>query len=120
MFSLNDSLQYYLCSVPTDMRKGFDRLCGEVIGSMGRDPMCGEVFVFYNRDRTLIKLLHWERGGYVIYHKRLERGRFYFPKLDPRSGSYRLLWHDLVMVVEGVSITSMNRKKRYAFPSKTA
>jgi transposase len=120
MFSLNDSLRYFLCSQATDMRKGIDSLCGEVRGSMGRDPMCGEVFVFYNRGRTLLKLLHWERGGYVIYHKRLERWRFHFPALDPRSGSYQLFWHDLVLIVEGISITSMSCKKRYVFPSKTA
>jgi hypothetical protein len=75
---------------------------------------------FYNRDRTLLKLLHWERGGYVIYHKRLESGRFHFPKLDSRSGSYAIFWHDLVMIVEGISITSASHKKRYVFPSKTA
>jgi len=120
MFSLNDSLRYYLCSMPTDMRKGFDGLCGEVRGSMGREPTCGEVFVFYNRDRTLIKLLHWERGGYVIYHKRLERGSFHFPKFDSASGSYRIFWHDLVLIVEGISITAMRRKKRYSFSVETA
>ncbi len=102
------------------MRKGFDTLCGEVRGSMKRDPMCGEVFVFYNRHRTLLKLLHWESGGYVIYHKRLERGSFHFPKLDTASGSYQIFWHDLVLIVEGISIKQMSQKRRYIFPEKTA
>lgn len=101
------------------MRKGFDCLCGVVRDAMHRDPLCGEVFVFYNRERTRIKLLHWERGGLVIYHKRLEKGRFHFPKLDAASGSYPILWHDLVLIVEGLSVTSVRRKKRYDFPPQT-
>ena len=74
MFSLGDSEVYYLSRTSTDMRKGFDALCGEVRRGMGRDPISGEVFIFYNTSRTRLKLLHWERGGFVIYHKRFERG----------------------------------------------
>lgn len=120
MFNLNDSQQYYLCSEPTDMRKGFDCLCGLVHHWMHRDPFCGEVFVFYNRERNRVKLLHWERGGLVIYHKRLEKGRFSLPKLDAASGSYPLLWRDMVLMIEGVSFMSVNRQKRYDFLNKKA
>jgi transposase len=76
MFSLNESQRFYLCLSPTDPRKGFDSLCGLVSSELGRDPLGGEVFIFVNRSRTTIKLLHWERGGLVLYHKRLESGRF--------------------------------------------
>jgi len=100
------------------MRKGFDSLCGVVRSGMGRDPLCGEVFVFINGDRTRLKLLHWERGGFVIYHKRLEKGRFSVPEFDAAGGSYQLLWCDLVMMVEGVSFSNIRRKKRYELPSK--
>ena len=100
------------------MRKGFDRLCGVVRECMGRDPLCGEVFVFVNGDRSRIKLLHWERGGLVIYHKRLERGRFHPPKLDEISGSYHITWCDLVLLVDGISFEGISRKKRYDFPLK--
>ena len=113
MFCLNDSLHYYLCSLPTDMRGGFDRLCGLVRSSMGRDPLSGEVFVFINRNRTIIKLLHWERGGLVLYQKRLEQGRLSFPMLDPASGSYRLSWSGLVLMVEGISLSRVIPRKRY-------
>lgn len=61
MFSLGDSEVYYLSRTATDMRKGFDALCGEVRRGMGRDPISGEVFIFYNAHRTRLKLLHWER-----------------------------------------------------------
>jgi IS66 orf2 like protein len=98
------------------MRKGFDRLCGVVRESMGCDPLCGEVFIFINRERNRIKLLHWERGGFVIYHKRLERGRLTLPKLDPASGNYPMQWCDLVLMVEGIPADVGRRKKRYTFP----
>lgn len=73
MFSLNEAHRFYLYSGVCDMRKGFDTLCGVVRLHMGRDPLSGEVFIFLNRVRTTVKLLHWEHGGLVIYHKRLVR-----------------------------------------------
>lgn len=57
-----------------DLRKGIEFLCG-IVRSASQDPTCGSVYVFFNRNRTLMKLLHWERGGYVIYYKRMEVGR---------------------------------------------
>lgn len=95
------------------MRKGFDSLCGVVRSQMGRDPLSGEVFVFINRVRTTIKLLHWERGGLVIYHKRLEQGCFTMPRYDVISGSYSLGWAQLVMMVEGIQMSDVRYKKRY-------
>lgn len=95
------------------MRKGFDSLSGVVRSQMGRDPLSGEVFVFINRVRTTIKLLHWERGGLVIYHKRLEQGRFTMPRYDVISGSYSLGWAQLVMMVEGIQMSDVRYKKRY-------
>ena len=113
MFCLNDSLHYYLCSHPVDMRGGFDRLCGIVRASMGRDPLSGEVFVFMNKSRTLIKLLHWERGGLVLYQKRLERGCLAPLHFDTRSRSYQLPWSSLVLMIEGVSLDRAVHRKRY-------
>lgn len=98
------------------MRKGFDSLCGVVRSQMGRDPLSGEVFVFINRLRTTIKLLHWERGGLVIYHKRLEQGRFTMPHFDVTTGSYFLMWAELVMMVEGIQMGDVRYKKRYEKP----
>jgi hypothetical protein len=101
------------------MRKGFDCLCGVVRQWMGRDPLSGEVFVFVNGDRNLIKHLHWEHGGFVIYHKRLERGRLSLPKLDEASGSYQLPWPELVFMVGGYSFENIWRERRYDFPLKS-
>lgn len=95
------------------MRKGFDTLCGVVRTEMGRDPLSGEVFIFMNQSRTTLKLLHWERGGLVLYHKRLERGRFTLPGFDTKTQSYSLRWTDLVLMVEGISFDTVRYGKRY-------
>lgn len=94
------------------MRKSFDGLCGLVTSKMHRQPSSGEVFVFLNRGRTHIKLLHWERGGFVLYYKRLEQGTFSTPGL--KQGE--LSWSDLVLMVEGVQVIKSIQKKRYLLP----
>jgi hypothetical protein len=112
MFSLNESHHYYLCPDSCDMRKGFDSLCGVVHSDMGRNPLSGEVFIFMNKTRSTIKLLHWERGGLVLYHKRLECGRFTLPVFDKKTRSYSLVWTDLVLMVEGISLEKVDYGKR--------
>ena len=113
MFSLNESNHYWLCPSGCDLRKGFDALCGVVRSQMGRNPLSGEVFIFMNTSRTTIKLLHWERGGWVLYHKRLEQGRFTLPRFEVASQSYSLRWTDLVLMVEGISQEKVYYKKRF-------
>ena len=74
MFSLNDSMRYLLYNRPTDMRKSFHTLSGIITDAMGQDPSNGNVYIFINRARDRIKLLHWEPGGMVLYSKLLEAG----------------------------------------------
>lgn len=100
------------------MRKGFDSLCGEVRRSMGRDPLSGEVFIFYNSSRTRLKLLHWERGGFVIYHKRFEQGILSLPRFDAETGGYRVSWRELILMVEGVTLSRVRLRKRFDLPLK--
>ncbi len=113
MFSLSDNLQYYLCTGATDIRKGFDTLCGVVRSQMGRDPLSGEVFIFVNGSRSTIKLLHWERGGLVIYHKRLESGCFERPVFDPEQNAFQMKWSELVMMIQGLSMKNIVQRKRF-------
>ena len=67
MFCLNDTMRYFLCPGKTDMRKGINSLCGVVHDRMGHDVRLGDVFIFINRSRTTMKLLHAEDGGMVLY-----------------------------------------------------
>ena len=110
MFSLNDNLRYWLWSEPTDMRKSFHTLSGIVRDRMGRNPLDGDVYVFINRGRDRMKLLHWEPGGLVLYSKILERGTFGRPGALQPDGS--MAWRDLVMVVEGIVTAHTTRLKR--------
>lgn len=59
----------------SDMRMGVNGMCGQV-RSVGLDPTDGKVYIFVGKSRQIMKLLHWERGGFAMYYKRLERGRF--------------------------------------------
>jgi transposase len=114
MFSLGSSHRYYLYEKPVDMRKGFDGLGGLVRNTMEKDPTSGEVYIFLNRNRTLIKLLHWEHGGFVVYYKRLEKGTFVPPEARPQSQSIR--WPELVMMIEGIQIEKSRQKPRHILP----
>ena len=96
------------------MRKSYDGLSGLVRQGLGRDPLSGEVFIFLNRRRTMIKILVWDRSGFVIWSKRLERGTFELPRSTEAGASVALRWEELVMILEGVSLGSIQRRKRYS------
>lgn len=113
MFSLTDSLRYWYYNRPTNMRKSFHTLSGIVTDVMKRDPYSGEVFIFINRTRTRIKLLHWEAGGLVIYSKMLEAGTFGKPSsIDADNLSGTLEWRELVLMVEGMMENPDGRRQR--------
>lgn len=109
MFSLNDSMRYWLYSEPTDMRKSYYSLSGIVTNLMSMDVMSGDVFIFLNRPRTRIKLLHMEPGGLVLYSKILDGGTFGRPQDAEES---QIKWSDLVMMVEGIVENPRYRRKR--------
>ncbi len=113
MFNLTSSHRYYLCNEPTDMRKGIDGLAGLVGTHFKADPMNGSVYVFINKNRNLIKLLHWEYGGFTMYYKRLEKGKFERPSLDK---SPLICWSVLMMIVEGISLSYVRKKERFSLP----
>lgn len=114
MMGFTPSQRYYLSRSPADMRKSYDGLSGLVRQGLGRDPLSGEVFLFLNRRRTMIKLLVWDRSGFVIWSKRLERGTFELPVSEQTGASIALNWADLAMILEGISLSSVRRRKRYS------
>jgi len=101
MFSLTPSMRYYLYSLPTDMRRSFYTLSGMVTNQMGRNVQDGDVFIFVNRTCTSMKVLHMECGGLVIYHMKLESGRFNLPVFDPGTNTCPTDWQGLVSMVQG-------------------
>ena len=76
MFNLNENNRIVMSQNASDMRAGVNRLCG-LVRVVGLEPTNGDVYVFVGRSRKVMKLLHWERGGFVLYYKRLETGRFH-------------------------------------------
>ena len=112
MFNLNENNRMVMSQQPTDMRIGVNGMCGHV-RRVGLDPTNGDVYIFVGRSRRIMKLLHWERGGYVMYYKRLERGRFH-PRIFLREGiGFRSMrWDELVLLMEGIS-PKVARRHRY-------
>lgn len=113
MFALSETHKYNLYSGPVDMRKGFDGLCGIVQNQLDVSPTNGEVFIFFNKGRNKVKLLHWVGSGFVLYYKRLEKGTFCIPDYDIKQGNIKLDYSQLVMLVDGISITNIQKKKQY-------
>ena len=116
MFSLSESNKFFLYYPPTDMRKSFDGLCGLVFNNLGCDAGNGDVYIFINKNRNKIKLLHWESGGFTLYYKRLEEGTIEFPHLTNDVKSINLDWTDLILMISGISFSKVTRRKRYNLP----
>ncbi len=95
------------------MRKSFNGLSGLVRSQLGRNPLLGDVFIFINRRRDKIKLLVWDRSGFIIFYKSLEQGTFELPRFNPGDKSYTLKWEELILILEGVELKSVRRRKRY-------
>ena len=118
MISLNERNRYFLYRSATDMRKGFDGLSGVVRNDLGMDPLSGDVFIFLNRRRTHMKLLVWEDSGFVVYYKRLERGRFEYPNMDGPSRGLVISWRQLMLIIEGIELKSVRQRKRFSLAKK--
>lgn len=113
MFNLNDSMRYLLYNQPTDMRKSYHSLSGIVSNILDCDPCNGDVYIFINKNRNRIKLLHWEPGGLVIYSKLLEAGTLgYGPDIDRNDLFGTIEWRDLVLLVEGIIEKPDSRRQR--------
>jgi transposase len=109
MFALTASQRFFLYSQPVDMRKSFNALSGIVSTGMGKDALSGDVYIFIGKSRDKLKLLVWEKGGFILYYKRLESGTFHLPKLQEDSLSYSAL----CLLIEGVEVEVTHRRKRY-------
>jgi len=118
MFTLSSSHCYHLYSQPTDMRKSFDGLSGIIRNELDGNPCSGDVFIFINRLRNKIKLLHWQGIGFTLYYKRLEEGTFELLDYDAQVGSITLSYVQIVMLVDGLSIKNIQRRKLFSLPEE--
>jgi acylphosphatase len=95
------------------MRKGYDGLSGLVTNELERNPRDGSVYIFFNGPRDKVKMLVWDRDGYVIYSKRLERGRFEKLTIKEDEKSITLDYKFIVMLMSGLSLIGVKQKPRY-------
>ena len=117
MLSLASGMKIYVYTQVTDMRKGFNGLSGIVRSEFQSDPTDGSLFIFINRRRDRMKLLHFDGGGFWLYYRLLEAGTF--EDLKPKDDSCRLQIDatQLSMLLSGVSLVrSDRRRKRFSNP----
>ena len=110
-------VRVFLCTSPTDMRKGFDTLAALVRDGLGYDPLSGHLFLFVGRRRDRIKLLYWDGDGFALWYKRLEQGTFRMPATKPDSASIELKASELAMLLEGIDLRSIKRRQRFRRPA---
>jgi transposase len=103
----------WLASEATDMRCGFDRLAERVKAVISQDPLSGHFFVFRSRRGERLKILTWDRDGYVLWYKRLEAGVFKLPRLDAGTRSVELRASELAMILDGIDMSKLKRVPRY-------
>ena len=94
------------------MRKGFDGLYAAARDVVGQDPFSGHLFGFANRRRDTVKFLVWDRSGFAIYAKRLERGTFEWPKEEGRERRIEMRSRDLFALLEGLDLSTARWRKR--------
>ena len=113
MLHLSAAVQYYLYRDITDMRKGFDSLCGIVSCQMKLDALSGAIFIFINRRRNQVKLLLWEGDGLSLYHKRLEKGTYELPGPGHTNSCSIITYQQLQFILQGVALQKIQYRKRY-------
>lgn len=106
MLGLPPSVRIYFATDLVDMRKGIDGLRAVVEHVLKRSPHDGHLFVFVGKARDKIKILFWDRNGFVVYLKRLERGRFQLPTVNERRTKVEMEPAQLAMLLDGIDLNA--------------
>src|SRR6516164_230204 len=120
MISLPHPVRVFLHTPATDLRKGFDALCGLVSTAFSQDPTSGHLFLFVNRRRDRLKILYWDRDGLAIWYKRLETGSFQIPAAPCNAVSVEMTPTQLAMILSGIDLRFARQRKRYQRPTPEA
>lgn len=114
MLTLPSSVRIYVAAEAVDLRRGFDGLAAATRSVIGESPLSGHLFVFLNRRRNRIKLLVWDRTGYLLLYKRLERGTFELPT-RPAAGRRHVEVDagELGLMLEGLDLRGARRRVRW-------
>ena len=115
---LPPSVRIYLATDATDMRKGHDGLAA-LVTARGQDVYSGHLFVFLSRRRDRVKLLWFDAGGFVLWYKRLEQGRFRMPRVPPDAAAVALDAGQLAMLLDGVDLSRVRRARKWQPPTQS-
>jgi len=113
VLSLGPGVQVVLATEPVDLRRGHDGLVTLVRSLWRADPYSGTLFVFFGRRRDRVKVLFFSAGGFVVYYKRLERGRFCMPHVPEAASQVVLDAASLAMLLDGVDLRAVRRAPRW-------
>ena len=111
MITIPRSVRIFIGSTPIDMRKSIDGLMAIVQDELRQDAYSGHLFVFVSRRCDRVKILTWDKGGFLLIYKRLERGQFKLPHMDPSSMSVEIDATQLAMLLDGIDFGRVRRPK---------
>ena len=117
MLTLPAAVRVYLAAEPVDLRRGHDGLGAVVRNAWKLDPFAGHLFVFVGRRLDRVKILFWDRNGFVVYYKRLSKGRFRMPKVSASATRVELDATTLAMLLDGIDVKRVERPARWSPPS---
>ncbi len=117
MITLPSSVRVYLAAEPVDLRRGHDGLVAIVRGVWRLNPFDGHLFVFLGRRLDRVKILVWDRNGFVLYYKRLSQGRFRMPKVPADAERVELDATTLAMLLDGIDTRYVRRPKAWMPPT---
>jgi transposase len=111
VLSLPPAVRIFVATAPTNMHLSFDRLAALARDVLAQDPLSGHLFAFFNRRADRVKILYWDRSGFCLWYKRLERGVFHLP----RAGTSRLELDaaELMLLLDGIELATVTRRPRY-------
>ncbi len=118
MLTLPPAVRVYIASEPIDMRKSIDGLSAIVRNQWRDDEFSGHLFVFVSRKKDRVKVLCWDRGGFIVLYKRLELGKFRMPLIDDDSGKVELEATELVMLLDGIDYSRVRKPLRWQPPAR--
>lgn len=115
MLTLPPSVRIYVGTAPCDMRKQFDGISLVVEQVLRKDPKSGHLFVVFNKRADQVRVLFWDRHGYCLFGKRLERGRFRPPwERDVVSAMVEMEAAELMLILEGIDLAGARRRSRWS------
>jgi transposase len=117
MWDNNSGKRVYLAVGTTDMRKQINGLSILVQETMELDPFSGSVYVFCNRQRSIVKAIYWDRNGFCLWQKRLEKDRFRWP--DTREEVLRISSRQLSWLLDGLELVQGNAHGQLQYSSVT-